>query len=174
MTITPRFRKFALTAHITSSVGWLGAVAGFLALAVTGLTSQDTQTVRGAYLAMEVITQFVIVPLCLTSLLTGLVQALGTKWGLFRHYWILIKFLITIISTIVLFVHLQPINYLAGVAAETTLSSSDLQMQIQLIVAPGAALLALLVATTLAVYKPRGMTPYGQRKQHEKRAESQQ
>jgi hypothetical protein len=32
------------------------------------------------------------------------------------------------------------------------------------------ALLLLLTATTLAVYKPRGMTPYGQRKQREQRA----
>ena len=28
------FRKLALTTHVTSSVGWIGAVAGFLALAV--------------------------------------------------------------------------------------------------------------------------------------------
>ena len=53
MTMTPRLRKFALTAHVTCSVGWLGAVAGFLALAVAGLTSQDAQMVRAAYLAME-------------------------------------------------------------------------------------------------------------------------
>ena len=41
---------------------------------------------RGAYLAMDLIGWFVIVPLSLASLLTGLVQALGTTWGLFRHY----------------------------------------------------------------------------------------
>ncbi|MGG1556145.1 hypothetical protein [Paenibacillus ferrarius] len=54
-----------------------------------------------------------------------------------------------------------------------TLSSSDLRVQIQLVVAAGAALLVLLVATTLAVYKPRGLTRYGWRKQHEQRKESQ-
>ena len=31
--------KAALTAHVTVSVGWLGAVEAFLALAVAGLTS---------------------------------------------------------------------------------------------------------------------------------------
>jgi len=31
--MTPRFNKFALTAHITFSVGWLGAVIAYLALA---------------------------------------------------------------------------------------------------------------------------------------------
>ena len=174
MTMSPGVRKFALTAHITSSVGWIGADAGFLALAVAGLTSQDAQMVRAAYLAMGLTAWFVIVPLSLAALLTGLVQALGTKWGLFRHYWILVKFLIAIFATIVLLIHTQPIGLLAGVAAETTLSDANLREQrIQLVVAAGAGLLVLLVATTLAVYKPRGLTWYGWRKQQEQRKVSQ-
>jgi hypothetical protein len=170
MTMTPRLRRFALTAHITASVGWIGADAAFLALAIAGLTSQDAQMVRAAYLAMRLTAWFVIVPLSLASLLTGLVQALGTKWGLFRHYWILIKFLIAILAIIVLLIHTQPIGLMAGAAAKTTLSSATLrQPRIQLVVAAAAGLLVLLVATTLAVYKPRGLTPYGWRKQHEQR-----
>jgi hypothetical protein len=106
----PPIRKFALTAHITFSVGWLGAVAGFLALAVAGLTSQDVQMVRAAFLAMNVTGWYVIVPLCLASLLTGLVMSLGTKWGLFRHYWVTVKFLLTIISTLILFGFTQTLN----------------------------------------------------------------
>jgi hypothetical protein len=174
MTMTPGLRKFVLTAHVTFAVGWLGAVAAFLALAVAGLTSQDAQMVRAAYLAMDLIARFVIVPLSFAPLLTGPVLSLGTPWGLFRHYWILAKLLITILSTIILLVHMQPISLLAGAAAKTTLFSADLhRMQVQMVVASGAALLALLVATTLAVYKPRGMTPYGWRKQYEQRTESQ-
>jgi len=173
MTLTPRIRKLALTAHIICSVGWLGAITVFLALAITGLTSKDAQLVRAVYLALGLTVKFVIVPLNLASLLTGLVQSLGTKWGLFRHYWILVKFLITILSTLVLQVHMQPISLLAGVAAETTLSSADHGSQIQLVVAAGASILVLLVNTTLAVYKPKGMTQYGQRKQQEQRAVSQ-
>jgi hypothetical protein len=174
MTMTPRHRKFALTAHVASSVGWLGAVAVFLALAVAGLTSQDAQTVRAAYLAMELTTWFVIVPLSFASLLTGLVQSLGTEWGLFRHYWVLAKFLITILATLLLLVHTQPIGILAGVARETMVSGADVgRLQIQLVADAGLALLALLVATTLSVYKPRGMTRHGWRKQHEQRTVSQ-
>jgi hypothetical protein len=171
MTTTSALRKFALTAHVTSSVGWLGAVAGFLALAVAGLTSPDAQRVRAAYLAMELTGWFVIVPLSLASLVTGLVQSLATKWGLFRHYWIVVKLLIAIFATIVLLLHMQPTSHLAGVAAETALSSADLAgLRIQLVADAGAALLVLLVATTLAVYKPRGMTGYGARKQREEGA----
>lgn len=70
MTMTLPLRKFALTAHVTSSVGWLGAVGGFLALAVAGLASPDAQVVRAACLAMELTGWFVIVPLSLASLPT--------------------------------------------------------------------------------------------------------
>jgi len=165
MTMTSRLRKFALTAHVTSSVGWLGAVAGFLALAVAGLTSRDAQMVRAAYLAMELIGWYVIVPLSLASLPTGLVQSLGTEWGLFRHHWILVKFLLDIGATILLLVHMQPTGRIADVAAETTLSSADLRgLRVQLVADASAALLVLLVATTLSVYKPWGMTRYGRRK----------
>jgi hypothetical protein len=169
MTMTPRLRKLALTTHVTSSVGWLGAVAGFLALAVAGLTSRDAQMVRAAYLATELTTWFVIVPLAFASLLTGLVVSLGTQWGLFRHYWVLVKFVLTILATLLLLLHTRPIGVLAGVARETTLSGADVRLQIQLVVDAGAALLALLVNVTLSVYKPRGVTPYGWRKQHEER-----
>src|SRR5215213_1405382 len=105
MIMAPRLRKFALTAHVTASVGWLGAVAAFLALAVAGLTSQDAQLVRGAYLAMPVMTWYAIVPLCLAALLSGLVSSLGTEWGLFRYYWIVIKLAITVLSTVVFLIH---------------------------------------------------------------------
>ncbi|HET9588043.1 MAG TPA: hypothetical protein VFO91_04555 [Anaerolineales bacterium] len=166
----PGLRKFVRTAHITFTVGWLGAVAAFLALGIAGLTSRDSQIVSAAYLGMDLITRFVIVPLSLAPLLlTGPILSLGTPWGLFSHYWILIKLGINLLSTFILLVHLQPIAYLAGVASEGTLSHADRSLQIQMVVASGAGLLALLAATGLAVYKPRGMTPYGWRKQYEER-----
>lgn len=86
MVMAPRLRRFALTVHITSTVGWLGAIAGFLALAVAGLVSSDVQLVRSSYLAMELIGWYVLVPLSIGSLIKrtrnvarydlGLVQAL--------------------------------------------------------------------------------------------------
>lgn len=85
--MTPALRKLALTAHVVCAVGWIGAVAAFLALALAGLVSADAQAARAMYLAMDLTGWYVIVPLCLASLATGLVQALGTPWGLVRHYW---------------------------------------------------------------------------------------
>jgi hypothetical protein len=162
MTMGLSLRKFALTAHVTSSVGWLGAVASFLALAVVGLTSQDAMVVRAVNLANELTAWYVIVPLSFASPLTGILQSMGTKWGLFRHYWVLIKFLITIPCTVLLLLHMQPIHALARVAAVTNFSCTDLGLQSQLAGKAGAALVVLLVATTLSVYTPEGVTRWGQ------------
>jgi hypothetical protein len=171
MTMTPGLRKFALTAHVTCSVGWLGAVAAFLVVAVVGLTSQDAQTVRGSYLVMERAAWLVLVPLAFASLLTGIVQGLGTTWGLFRHYWVLFKLLMTIFATIVLLTYMETFKVMAGVAGDP---SADLAMvrNASPMLHAGAALLVLLVNTVLAIYKPRGVTRYGWRKQHEQRTVS--
>src|SRR5215212_9945018 len=168
MLMTAGVRKFALTTHVTSSVGWLGSVAAFLALAIAGVSSGDSQMVRAAYLAMHLTTWFVIVPLSLASLLTGLVDAVGTPWGLFRHYWVVTKLLLTVLATTILLVHTQPIDRVADVAARMNLAASDLrQLRLQLVGDAAAALFVLLVTTTLSVYKPWGMTPYGIRRESE-------
>ena len=174
MRMTPSVRKLALTAHVTSSVGSLGAVAAFLALAVTGLASDDAPTVRGAYLVMELTGWFVLVPFSVASLLTGLASSLGTKWGLFRHYWVLIKLLLNVFATTVLLAYMQTLDYFADVAADPTLTGGDLGAlrSPSPVLHASLALLLLLVAAVLGVYKPRGLTRYGRRKQHEQRARS--
>lgn len=165
--MTPRISKFALTAHVTSSVGWLGAVAGFLALAVAGLASKNDQTVRAAYLSMELIGWCVIAPLSLASLLTGLVQSLGTSWGLFRHYWIVAKLLITVFASILLLVHMQVASRMANVVAGTTFVATDFNgMRIQLVADAIAALVVLVAATALSVFKPQGLTWFARNQQN--------
>jgi hypothetical protein len=169
MTMKPSLRKFALTAHITFSVGWLGAVVAYLALAIAGLTSHDAQVVRAAYLSMELIGWYVIVPLSLATLLAGLVESIGTPWGLFRHWWVFVKFLLTTGTTIVLLRHMRAITGMSGIAADRSLSATDFRaLRIQLVVHAGGGLLVLLAATILSVFKPWGMTPYGLRKQRER------
>jgi uncharacterized membrane protein len=167
--MTPGLRKFALTVHIISSVGWLGAVAAYVALDVTVATSQDAQTLRAAYLAMELIASWAIVPLALASLLTGLVQSLGTPWGLFRHYWVLISLLLTIIAVIVLLSETQQISRLADLGADPATSSDELRALPNTLVHSVGGTVVLLLITVLNVYKPRGLTPYGWRKQQEQR-----
>jgi hypothetical protein len=174
MAMTPRIRKVTLTAHVTSSIGWFGAVAAFLVLAIAGLTSPDAQLARATYLAMGLTTWFAILPLAVVSLLSGVISSMGTNWGLVRHYWILVKLLITILITVLLLVHIQLVDLLASVAAKKVVLSADLGgLRIQMAAYGIATLLVLLVLTVLSVYKPQGMTRYGWRKQREERVPSQ-
>lgn len=168
MIMKPRLRRLALAAHITFSVGWLGAVAGFLALALQSLKIQDAQLMRGFYLALWVTGWYVIVPLCLASLATGLVQSLGTQWGLFRHYWVSTKFILTVVSTLVLFAFTQTLGDIGVLAADTGLSLNELRNLSQsTVLHSSGGLLVLLVNTILSVYKPWGKTRYGLPKQDE-------
>ena len=166
MMMSPAVRKIALTTHVTVSVGWIGAVAAFSALALAGLISRDPQVHQVAYVAMEVITWWVIVPFCLASFVSGVISSLGTEWGLFRHYWVIVKLVITVVATFGLLVHTQAISHLARADPS---DENLLPLRIQILVAAALALLALTVANVLSVYKPRGLTRYGWRKQQEQR-----
>lgn len=164
MTMSPAVRKLALTAHVTTSVGWLGALAVFLAHAVAGLGTEDIQTVRATSLAMGLTAWFVILPLSIASLVTGFVQAIGTAWGLVRHYWILFKLVLTVVATVVLLLKLGPISQLAAAAREVAFIGSDLVgLRTSLMIHAAGGMLVLLVVATLAIFKPRGMTRYGRR-----------
>ncbi len=168
--MTPALTRLNFTAHVTSSVAWIGAVGSFLVLSIAGIRSRDVETVRGAYVAMNLIGQFLIVPLSLAALVTGIVQSLGTRWGLFRFYWVVVKFALTIGATILLLLH----QFTAVAAAAKRVSGGAAgafpdvgQVGVQLLADSGVAVLVLLVITTLAVYKPWGRTPFGLRQQRQ-------
>lgn len=156
-TITPRLSKALLTSHITFSLGWFGAIVVFLALAIAGLKSDDEQLVKASLIAMELSAWFVIVPFCIASLLTGIVQATVTKWGLFRHYWIIVKLFLTVASTVLLLLHMQPISELAQMTMQPSFKGAAHSNEvIQLIIKAAAAIVVLLIITTISVYKPWG------------------
>ena len=166
MTRAVRFRKLALTAHVACSVGWSGAIVAFLGLGIAGLATDDAGTASGVYVAMEVTGRYVLVPFAVGSLLTGVVQSLVTRWGLVRHYWVVAKLAITVFAAAVLLMYLETLDALA-VASRAASPGAGLGTAESLspVLHAGAALALLLVATVLAVYKPRGLTPYGLRKQ---------
>lgn len=154
-------RKLILTAHVTCSVGWIGAVAAFLALAVGGLIGRDTHLAQSVYVAMRDIAWVVIVPLAFASLVTGVIASLGTSWGLFRYYWIVFKLLVTSLAIVILMVHMQPIDALAAATTHADPVTGALrQAQRLMVIASILAIVALVFATSLSLYKPRGITPW--------------
>lgn len=165
--MSPRVRKFVLSVHLTFSIGWIGAVLAYLALGMRATTTRDVETIRAAWSAMELIGWYVIVPLALSSLLTGLVMALGTKWGLFRHYWVLISFVLTVFATAVLLLHMPTVSSMAAIAQDA--DATTLELLGGDLSHPGIGLIVLLVIQVLNLYKPQGMTRYGWRKQQEHR-----
>lgn len=171
MILRPSLRKGVLAAHLAVSVGWLGVVVAYLALGVSAVTSRDAQAVRAAWLAMELVAWYVILPLAIASLFTGLIMGLSTPWGLFRHYWVLISLLLTVFATTGLLLHMPTISRMARMVQGA--DSADLVggMGGDLFHA-GVALLILLAIQVLNVFKPAGLTRYGWRKQHEERTVS--
>jgi hypothetical protein len=160
MIMPPRLRKAALVGHVTSSVGWLGAVAAFLVLAVVALHTADATTSRSLYVAMEVLGKAVLLPLALASLATGLVQSLGTPWGLFRHWWVIVKLALTVLSTLVLVAYTTTLAALADAARDPGAHLSALPSASP-VLHSGAAVVVLLGAAALSVFKPKGLTRYG-------------
>jgi uncharacterized membrane protein len=156
----PRLRKAMLTVHIACSVGWLGAIAAYVALNVPALTASDEQVVRAAYLMMEPVLLYAVVPLALVSFVTGVLQALMTPWGLFRHYWVVISLALTGFALLVLLLHVPAVEDMAELARSGDAGLEGLDGDL---VHSVGGLLVLLGPLVLNVFKPRGLTPYGWR-----------
>jgi hypothetical protein len=154
-------RKLGLVVHVTTSVGWFGSVVTFLAIAIVGLAGDDGLRTRGAYVAMDVVARFVILPACLLAFASGVVQSLGTPWGLFRHYWVVIKLVLTVGASAFLILHMTVVATAADLAASGELGGHG-AIRVQLVLDAALAVVVLLVATVLAVYKPKGVTRFGQ------------
>lgn len=157
----PAVRRLMLVTHVGSSVGWLGAVVASLALGAIGLAAGDAAVVRAVYLVLEPVGWWTLVPLSVASLLTGVVQACGTAWGLVRHYWVLIKLAMNLFATGVLLLYMQTLEHLAGLAR--TQPAGQLRTASPVVHA-AAAIVLLLTALALSVYKPRGETPWSGRR----------
>lgn len=147
-------RRSLLVAHVAVSVSWLGLTVGLLALGLTAFLTGDPATAQAATLAMKVFGDWLIVPVALLSLLSGLVLALGTPWGLAQHRWVWTKFWLTLITTALSVFSLRPgINEAAARGA----------VDISLVVAPSVATATYLFITAISVLKPWGPTRRGRR-----------
>jgi hypothetical protein len=163
VTMPPGLRRFALLVHIGASVGWFGAVVAFLALAAIGVLSTDEELARSAYLVMEPVGWFVVVPLNVASLLSGLVSSLGSAWGLFRHYWVIAKLVLNVVATILLLLYMQTLGNLAVLVRQGAFETEHGLRDPSPLLHTGGAIALLIAAMVLAVYKPRGTTAFAHR-----------
>lgn len=157
--LTRRARVALLTVHVAMSVGWVGLDGALVALEITGLSTVDPVTRAGIATAMGVVASRVLVPVVVISVISGLVLALSTQWGLVRYWWIVAKCVIAVTLTATGLLLLIP-------RLQQILDGDGEPARMQTLIARSAALLLLLAATGLSVIKPWGKTPRGRRPQH--------
>ena len=163
MTFSGPTRKFVLLAHVTTSVGLLGAVASFLLLSIFGIVSSNVQLVQSSYVLLMPLTAYLILPLVVASLLIGIISSLGTPWGLVRYYWVAAKLLLTSAILIVLLLQMNAIAQLSTITASRVVTDTDMGLRIRMIIHAGGGLGVLLLIMILSLWKPKGVTPFGQR-----------
>ena len=168
-TVIAKLRRLALVAHVASSVGWLGAVVAFLALAVLVASTDDPELMRPALWAMYALIIYALVPMALFALIVAISQSLVSSWGLVRHWWVVIKLIVTVPAVVVLLQYTSTMGNIAAMAADESSVATLRSLAMSPALHASAALLVLLLATVLSVYKPRGLTPYGWRKEEERR-----
>lgn len=151
-------RKTLLVVHIGTSVGFMGAVAVFLCLAVVGLLAGNHASANAFYAVMRTITWWVIVPLAFASIAVGVLQAALSPWGLVRHYWVVVKLAMTALITAVLMIQTPSIDALGLIAASPEAMMGDIGARYSVLVHSGAGMIAITVVLVLSIVKPRGLT----------------
>ncbi|MGC5533134.1 DUF2269 domain-containing protein [Streptomyces sp. SR-10] len=147
-------RRGILVSHVAVSVSWLGLTVGLLTLGITAFISGDPSTADAATRSMKIFGDWLVVPVALLALVSGLVLSLGTPWGLARHRWVWTKFWLTLVTTGLSIFSLRP-----GINA----AAADGVVDIDLVIAPSVATATYLFITAISVLKPWGLTRRGRR-----------
>jgi hypothetical protein len=153
-------RRALLIVHVIVSVGWLGLSLGMLALGITGATAGSAEGAAAAYRSMNVLGDWLLIPISLLSLVSGVVLALRTPWGLARYHWVYVKFWLTLGATAATAFALRA---RIDAAMADVSAGRDIGATTDLILAPSVSLTIYVFATAVSVAKPWGMTARGRR-----------
>lgn len=153
-------RRALLVVHVVASAGWLGLTLGLLALGITAATTGAAVSVEASVRAMKLFADWLLLPAAFLTLVSGLVLALGTPWGLARHRWVYVKFWVTLGTTTATVLALRPgVNSaVAAVAAGGPLPDAG-----DVLMGPVVSLSAYVFMTVISVLKPWGPTRRGRR-----------
>ncbi len=167
--ISQRLRKIILTAHVAISVGWLGLVTGMFALAVTGATTSDRGTQFAMYTTMSLLDEIFLGMTSMFALVSGVIGAAGTKWGLMQRWWVAVKFVVTILLMMFGFGAIHSLILEANtmvLAGDVPVRGPDADaVGTALASCAGVALCVLVFMTILSTFKPWGMTRRGRKVQ---------
>jgi hypothetical protein len=136
---------------VITAVGWLGSDLVLLTLAAAGLAGYRPEVV---YPAMGFVGLVLFLPLSFAVWLIGVVNAWTTPWGLLRHWWVIVKLILTTAMLVAVFFALRP--GLESALAEG--AALDQQERIGLMFPPVVSTSVLVFATVISTFKPWGRT----------------
>jgi hypothetical protein len=148
-----RAREAALILHVLTSVGWFGIAVAVVVGAFAARTTAEPAFAHAIYRVLAA-SPWLSVPAGLTAAATGTLVGLGSPYGLIRHWWVVVKILLTIA---VVTTDAALVSALARQAAATDRAVPPLYGSTT------AHIVVLVIATALSVIKPRGLTPWGRR-----------
>ena len=155
--LSRRWRQTTLIVHIVSAGAWIGIDVIVAVLVLTGWFSDALETRSLAYQALAAFVVWPMLASGLVSLASGLLLGLGTKWGLVRYWWVLVKLVLNLVLCILILVLLQPMMPDVGQHGRDLLTvAADPATVSQLFFPPAVSLTTLTFATLLAVVKPWG------------------
>ncbi|ANN20619.1 hypothetical protein SD37_36880 [Amycolatopsis orientalis] len=93
-----RWRQATVWLHVITSVGWMGQALALFALLMVSRTAADGATRIAATSMAHEIDTLLLAPLANASAFTGFMLAASTAWGFYRHWWVLAKFVITLVQ----------------------------------------------------------------------------
>ncbi|MFE0022813.1 hypothetical protein [Amycolatopsis sp. NPDC059021] len=152
-----RTRKAFLVAHIVTAGAWMGMDLALGILVCTALLTSDPGITAGSYRVLELFAGWPMLAASLLCLASGAVLAVGSKYGLFRYWWVFAKLVVNVVmSLLILFVLRPGLNDVAAnaqrLAAGDTSLGSPSELLYPVVVAPSL----LLFAFVLSVFKPWG------------------
>jgi Predicted integral membrane protein (DUF2269) len=165
MNLPPAWRKLLLTVHVITAVSVLGIDLALLVLGIWSVRGADPQTI---YPAAHLVATWLLAPLAIVALGTGVLLGLLTQWGLLRYWWVTIKLALTaILTTIILFVLVPRLGVAADAATALDSSPFTDAERLALLIAPAAGVALLILIVALAIYKPPWRLRSRAKRQHE-------
>jgi hypothetical protein len=175
--LSPPARKPVMVLHVIAGISWMGVDIALLSLLITARTTNDPAMVVSGFNAIGIIVPVAVPPLSLLILFTGVLQGLGTPWGLVRYWWVVVKLILSLIMTVLVFVSLLPGVRAMAVLSDTTISADALRASLGslptgLMFPPIVSFLMLGTAAILSIFKPWGRTPWSRETRSEPMKES--
>lgn len=154
-----RTRKAVLVAHIASAGAWIGIDVVMGVFVFTALLTENLQTRALCYQALELFAVWPMITTGLVCLASGALLGLGTKYGLFRFWWVTVKFFLNLLLTSLAVLSLRPgVAVLADAGRKVAAGEPDPVGLNDLIYPPIVSPTLLLFAVILSLYKPWGRT----------------